>query len=138
VPNGNAVAPDGSMLYQTDSAGRRLLVFDLDGSEPPKVSRTISTASLPGSPDGIAIDENGMIWIAFYGSGSVGCISPSGEVIVRLEIPTSSPTSLCFGPRSSRALFVVTDDENDNLKLGACVYRVDVDVDGAPVHHARV
>ena len=30
VPNGNGVAPDGSVLYQTDSAGRRLLVFDLE------------------------------------------------------------------------------------------------------------
>lgn len=138
VPNGNAVAPDGSVLYQTDSAGRRLLVFELDGSERPEMMRTISTASLPGSPDGMAVDENGMIWIAFYGGGGVACISPDGDVLDQLEIPTGSPTSVCFGPTSSRTLYVVTDDERDDLELGACIYRVDVDVDGAPVHLARV
>ncbi len=138
VPNGNAVAPDGSALYQTDSAGRRLLVFTLDGSERPGMSRTISTASLPGSPDGIAVDENGMIWIAFYGGGGVACISPEGDVLDQLEIPTASPTSLCFGLPSSRTLYVVTDDEHDDAERGACIYRVDVDVDGAPVHRAGV
>jgi gluconolactonase len=138
VPNGNSVAPDGSVLYQADSAGRRLLVFDLHGIERPVVSRTISTASLPGSPDGIAVDEHGMIWIAFYGSDSVACISPTGVVLERLTLPTPSPTSVCFGPPSSRSLFVVTGDEHDDVELGACIYRVEVEVDGARVHHARV
>ncbi len=138
VPNGNAVAPDGSVLYQTDSAGRRLLVFDLRGSARPEMTRALSTASIPGSPDGIAVDENGMIWIAFYGSGSVACISPGGDVLERLEIPAASPTSVCFGPASSRTLFVVTDDASDDVERGACIYRVGVDVDGARVHHARV
>jgi gluconolactonase len=138
VPNGNGVAPDGSVLYQTDSVGRRLLVFGLDGSERPPVLRTISTASLPGAPDGIAVDENGMIWIAFHGGDCVACMSPAGEVLERFDLPTPTPTSICFGLPSSPVLFVVTDDAHDDLELGACIYRVDVDVDGGPVHKARV
>jgi gluconolactonase len=138
VPNGNSVAPDGSVLYQTDSAGRRLLVFDLHGNGRPEVSRTISTASHSGAPDGIAVDEDGMIWIAFYGSDSVACISPVGDVLRHFALPTPSPTSVCFGPPSSRCLFVVTGDEHNELELGACIYRVEVGVDGAPVHRAQV
>jgi gluconolactonase len=138
VPNGNAVAPDGSALYQTDSAGRRLLVFDLNGSERPPMSRTISTASHQGAPDGIAVDENGMIWIAFRGTDTVACLSPTGEVLERVALPTPSPTSVCFGPPSSHLLYVVTDDAEDDFELGACIFRVDVEVDGAPVHQARV
>jgi xylono-1,5-lactonase len=137
VPNGNGVAPDGSVLYQTDSAGRRLLVFDLEKPQP-RVARIVSTASVPGSPDGVAVDEDGMIWIAFHGSGGIACISPRGEVLERMELPTPTPTSVCFGPPSSGVLFVTTSDEHDDLERGACIYRVEVEVNGARVHEARV
>jgi D-xylonolactonase len=138
VPNGNGVAPDGSVLYQTDSAGRRLLVFDLGAQGEPRVARNISTASVPGSPDGVAVDEHGMIWIAFHGSGGIACISPSGEVLERVELPTPTPTSVCFGPPSSGLLYVTTSDEHDDLESGACIYRVEVGVNGARVYEARV
>jgi xylono-1,5-lactonase len=137
VPNGNGVAPDGSVLYQTDSAGRRLLVFDLEDARP-GVARIITTASLPGSPDGVAVDEHGMIWIAFHGSGGIACISPTGDVLERIEVPTPTPTSVCFGPPSSGLLFVTTSDEHDDQERGACIYRVEVEVNGARVYEARV
>jgi sugar lactone lactonase YvrE len=92
----------------------------------------------PGVPDGSAFDENGALWIAFHHGGCVARFDPYGDLQARIDFPTPTVTSLCFGSRSSHDLFVVTDDESDSADPTGCIYRLDVGVAGAPVYPARV
>jgi len=137
LPNGNSVSPDRELLYQVDSTGQRVLIFDLR-PKVPAFLREFSTSALPGVPDGAAFDENGSLWIAFHHGGCVAQFDPSGRLQTRIEIPTPTVTSLCFGSRSSHELFVVTDDESDSSDPIGCIYRLDVGVAGAPVYPAQV
>jgi gluconolactonase len=137
LPNGNSVSPDGRWLYQMDSRGKRVLVFDLRAN-PPVMVREFTTEPVPGAPDGSAVDANGDIWIAFHHGGCVGHYDADGRLVDRIECPTPTVTSLCFGPAGSGSLFVVTDDETDSADPPGCIYQLDVGVDGAPVHAARL
>jgi xylono-1,5-lactonase len=137
LPNGNAVSIDERFLYQVDSIGRRVLVIDLQ-PDPPRVTRTFSTETVPGMPDGMAVDDEGQLWIAFHHGGCVGRFRADGALTSRIDIPTPTVTSLCFGPPGTHDLFVVTDDESDSAEPQGCIYRLDVGVGGGPVHAARV
>ena len=51
-----------------------------------------------GSPDGMAIDKNGNLWIAHYGGYGVFCWDPNkGKIIDRIQLPIPNVTSCCFG-----------------------------------------
>lgn len=59
-------------------------------------SRHIATDA---TPDGIAIDSDGNIWVALWGQARVDCFSQDGELIDQVSVPTSQPTSVAFcGP----------------------------------------
>jgi xylono-1,5-lactonase len=137
LPNGNCVSPDQRWLYQVDSTGQRVLVFDLS-AEPPLMVREFSTAALPGHPDGAAADVEGQIWIAFHHGGCVGRFDPAGHLTRRIDMPTPTVTSVCFGALGSQELFIVTDDESDGPDPRGSIYRVDVGIDGSPVYGAAV
>ncbi|HVV31361.1 MAG TPA: SMP-30/gluconolactonase/LRE family protein [Mycobacteriales bacterium] len=137
LPNGNAVAPDSGELFQVDSTGQRVLVFDLAGKAP-SMTAEFSTAALPGVPDGCAFDETGALWIAFHHGGCVARFDRHGTLLDRIDFPTPTVTSLCFGPPPTHELYVVTDDETDSPEPRGCIYQLDVGVGGAPVYAATV
>ncbi|MCU1346712.1 MAG: hypothetical protein JWL70_2978 [Acidimicrobiia bacterium] len=137
LPNGNCVSPDEAVLYQMHSTGPLVLLFALTAN-PPELIGQFSTDALPGRPDGACVDENGDLWIAFHHGGCVGRFTPEGQLRDRIEFPTPTVTSLCFGKPGSHDLYVVTDDETDSADPQGCIYRLDVGVGGAPVHPARV
>ena len=55
-------------------------------------------------PDGLAIDENGTIWVAdVSGSRSVRAFSADGKEVGRIPVPAKMVTSVCFGGADRRA-----------------------------------
>jgi sugar lactone lactonase YvrE len=62
-PNRPAVTPDGRTLIVAETMGRRLSAFDI--GEDGTLSNRRPYAYLPGrSPDGIALDAEGAVWVA--------------------------------------------------------------------------
>jgi len=137
LPNGAATSPDGHWLYHADTDERSIAVIDLwDPSGTPSVSRRISTAELPGGPDGLAIDVEGGLWVAFYQGGCIARLSPDGTVERRIEVPANEPLNVCFiGPDLSD-LIVVTQDNTEDPGLAGSIFRTSVGVSGVPA--ARV
>ena len=86
-----------------------------------------------GTPDGMAVDESGAIWLALV-NGGVGRFTPDGTLDRRIEVPSRFVTSLCF---DGNDLYVTTASHQDP-ELKGCVLRTQVDVPGAPVPPARV
>lgn len=99
ISNGVAWAPNGDLIY-VDTPTQRVDRFRYDrlsGTIGDVVSSlTIDPAD--GSPDGIALDEEGGVWVALWGGGAVHRYV-EGRLAGRLLLPALLVTSLAFvGP----------------------------------------
>lgn len=127
--NGVACTADGRTIYLSDTRRRRVIVFDVERGG----RREIDLSEL-GHPDGMALDEQGALWVALV-SGGIACLTPDGDVDRRLEPPSAFTTSLCF---AGRDVFVTTGSHAENAELRGCVMHTTLDVGGAAVAPARV
>ena len=135
--NGIGVAPDGATLYHSDTRANVLVVHDLS-PEGEATNRRHFEVRGPGHPDGLAHDVDGGIWVAIATGGRVDRFLPDGSVERSLEVPASAVTSVCFAGEDRRDLIVVTADNHEAKERGGTVFRTRVDVEGAPVHPARI
>jgi len=85
--------------YQNDSGniGEPVLVLDTE------------KAGFNGSPDGMTIDAEGMLWVAMCHGGTVLRIDPeSGNCLQQIEFPCVETTACTFGGPKLDRLFVTT------------------------------
>jgi sugar lactone lactonase YvrE len=110
VSNGLGWSPDCTTMYFIDSPTQRIdvLDFDLDAGE---ISNRRTLAEIPedwGVPDGMTVDEEGFLWVAFWGGSAVRRFDPSGALVTTIEFPVSQVTSCSFGGVDLRDLYVTT------------------------------
>ncbi|HLN77454.1 MAG TPA: SMP-30/gluconolactonase/LRE family protein [Nocardioidaceae bacterium] len=119
ISNGPAFDEPGGRLYLADTGPCVVDVFDLD-PETGSVSRRRRLADLGHAqiwPDGVTVDDEGMLWVAMGRAGAVHRYRPDGTLDGVVEVPTSNPTSVAFGGVDSGDLFITTswfDCEPDN------------------------
>lgn len=107
--NGIAWSADGKSCYYIDTPRREVLAFDYDNGMLMEPRRAFSTGHIDASPDGMAIDADGHLWIAFCHGGCVSCFDPaSGDELHRLAIPCLETTACAFGGPDLEDLFVTT------------------------------
>ena len=108
ITNGPAASPDGTVLYHTDTLGRRTWAFDLaaDGSLSGK--RLFAQFPGHGHPDGMAVDSEGQVWIALFGGGRIERYAPDGRLTASVAFPCSNITKLAFGGDDMRTAYVTT------------------------------
>lgn len=110
IANGFDWSKDGRTLYFTDTMTRRVDAFDYD-IESGNISNRRSVLEIPqerGMPDGMCVDEKGMLWLAHWGGGLVARYDPeNGEMLARIELPERNATACCFG-RNENELFITT------------------------------
>jgi sugar lactone lactonase YvrE len=135
--NGLAWSPSGHRLYAADTIGRRLIVFDATGERPSEIT-TISTAGIPGLPDGLAGDEDGGVWVAFYRGGCIARIDPDRDAAIVLDVAAPKPLSLCFDVVDVTTLYVVTGRSEPGAPDTGSVYRLQSSNRGTPVHTATI
>jgi sugar lactone lactonase YvrE len=61
-----------------------------------------------GFPDGMTIDSEGCLWIAFWDGWCLRRYSPDGEWIETLKMPVQRPTSCAFGGRDLDRLYITS------------------------------
>jgi gluconolactonase len=135
--NGIAVSSDDRAVFHSDTRSNRVLVHDLDEDGAVTGSRMIDTSAY-GSPDGLALDEAGCVWVAILGGFGLARFTPAGELDQQVDVPSTFVTSVCFGGSDGRDLFVTTADNSDDPLLRGTVFHGRVDIAGAAVHPARV
>ena len=84
-------------------------------------------------PDGMCIDENDNLWIAFYGSGMVRCYHPmTGKLLATIEVPALCTTSCAFGGADLDMLYI-TSAAKDGDTNGGALFSVKPGVKGRKV-----
>jgi len=135
LTNGLGFSPDGRRLYHSDSRAGIVGVYDVaaDGSVGPR--RTFARIE-PGIPDGLAVSEDGAVWVAAARGGAVVVLAPDGRERERIPCPQPMVTSVCFGGADLRDLYIVTGEEGGPPRSGT-VFRLRSPVPGLPVPPAR-
>lgn len=109
VTNGPAFSPDGRILYHSDSAAQLTYAFDLTGDGTPVNKRVFARyREEEGYPDGMTVDSEGCLWIAFWDAWCVRRLSPDGERLSEHQLPVQRPTSCAFGGERLDRLFVTS------------------------------
>jgi gluconolactonase len=138
LTNGIGFAPDGSVLYHADTT-RGVWAHDYDDGLASNRRLFLDAAALGLSPDGLAVDEAGTVWVAdVSGSGAVRGFAPDGSEIGRVEVPARMVTSVCFGGPDRRDLYIVTGDNTDDATRQGSIYRTRAEVPGCAVALAKV
>jgi len=122
VSNGIVWSLNNSRLYYIDSPTQvvQSFIFEEKTGEIVFEKNVIQIPNEMGSPDGMAIDEEGMLWIAHWGGFGVYRWNPhNGELIERVEVSVPQVSSCSFVGENLDYLLITTARENmkeDELK----------------------
>ncbi len=137
LPNGLGWNKENSMMYLADSITKKIFVseFHLDDDFVPKFRELITIDS--GLPDGLAIDNDGCIWLAIWGGSRIVRISPQGAIISEHHFPVSQPSSCAFG--TDGTLYVtsaragLSDSDLAEQPLAGSLFVLSTNTSGVPV-----
>ena len=109
VTNGPAFSPDGRRMYHNDSARQLTYVFDLDDEGNPSNRQVlIRFAGSEGYPDGMTVDCEGCLWIAFWDGWCVRRFTDDGRRLADIPLKVQRPTSCTFGGPDLDRLYVTS------------------------------
>ncbi|MBB0243258.1 SMP-30/gluconolactonase/LRE family protein [Streptomyces alkaliphilus] len=107
VSNGLGWSPEGDRMYYIDTPTRRVDVFDFTPDGDVRDRRPlVHTGERDGFPDGMTVDADGCLWVAFWEGGAVRRYTPEGRLDRTLRMPVSRPTACAFGGPGLRDLYV--------------------------------
>ncbi len=100
--NGCAFSPDGATFYGCDY--ERGLVLAVTAGDAPRVV----VESPSGDADGMAVDEDGCLWVALGSRPSVGRFTPDGVLDSEVEVDADFVASVGFFGSDRRDLVITT------------------------------
>lgn len=109
--NGIAWSLDRRTMYYIDTATKQIWAYDYDnGSGAIGNKRVIVSVPISeGVPDGMTIDDEGMLWVAHWGGWQVIRWNPAtGKKIGSVRLPVEKVTSCAFGGSDLGDLYVTS------------------------------
>jgi gluconolactonase len=114
--NGLALLPDGRIVV-AETYRQRLLIGSWDAAAPRWYdARAWVETGGPTGPDGMAVGQDGLLYVAVFGQGRVITVDPRGHIVRSFETPGSRPTNCCFDPHDPQRL-IVTEAEHGRVLL---------------------
>jgi sugar lactone lactonase YvrE len=110
IANGMAWSADGGTFYYIDSPTRRVDAFDYDLASG-SIARQrpwLEFDDPVAKPDGMAIDAEGGLWIAFWDAAEVRRYGPDRSLDVVVRVPAMQVTSAVFGGADLRDLYITS------------------------------
>ena len=137
LTNGLGFSPDGRTLYHADA--RDAVVRQYEVSPDGNVSdwKPFVQAN-NGHPDGLAVAEDGSVWIAMAYGSRVDVFESNGALRESLPVPLPMVTSVCFGGPDLKDLYVVTGSRGGPSDICGTIFRMRVDVPGLPISKDKV
>lgn len=111
ISNGIAWSPDYRFMYFIDTPTKQVVRYDFDNTSGtisnPKAVITFSEEN--GHPDGMTIDQEGMLWVAQWGGYGVSRWDPTkSKLIDFIKVPAANVTSCVFGGDNLSDLYITT------------------------------
>ena len=137
ISNGLGWVDGGSTMYYIDTPTQRVDRFHVD-AEGRLTDRAPLVRLEQGFPDGMALDDEGCLWVAVWGGRAVHRYAPSGELLAMVEVDAPQVSSCAFGGPQRRTLFVTTSQEDYDERESSAhpnagrLFAVEVDVTGPP------
>ena len=127
-------------MYLADTALFVVDVFDLDPVTGILASRRrfLDFSEAQVWPDGMTVDDEGMLWVALGRAGAVHRYRADGTLNGVVEIPTTNPTSVAFGDIDGADLYITTSwldldaDSRAAQPLAGAIFRCRPGVTGPP------
>ena len=118
ISNGLCWDEGRGRFYYIDSRTDKIDVFDWE-PESGAIRGRRTAARLPegetSSPDGMTIDTQGRLWVAFFGGYGVHCIDPdTGRSLEKIHVPAAKTTACWFGGEKLDELFITTATVGDD------------------------
>ncbi len=120
--NGIAWSADGTTCYYIDTPRQEVIAFDYSPETGSLGNERVafSTSHISASPDGMTIDSNGNLWIAFCHGACVICFDPTtGKKLHRVELPCLETTACAFGGENLDELYVTTGIHKEQVEEDA-------------------
>ena len=110
IANGIVWSLDNKTMYYIDSVANTVRSFDYElATGNLSNERVIIRTDGLGLPDGMAIDAEGMLWVAHFGGSCVRRWNPhTGQVIGVIELPASQITACAFGGPDLATLYITS------------------------------
>lgn len=119
ISNGIVWSHDHSTVYYIDTPLGNVRAWDYDVATGAITNERV-VITIPegmGGPDGMTMDEEGMLWIALWGGNMVGRFNPeTGKLIAKVNVPAPNVTSCAFGGPDLDVLYITTAG-GDNAKM---------------------
>ena len=136
VPNGPCFLADGTVLV-TDSPHRRITALLLNEQGEPTAEREFAHFTQEqGFPDGMTVDADDHVWVAFWDGWCVRRLSPSGQIVAEIALPVQRPTCPAFGGADLQQLYItsartgIAPEDLATQPLAGSLLRIDPGVRG--------
>src|SRR3954465_15383249 len=124
-PNGIVLRPAGRTLIVGESGYNRVLAYPVQG--PGKVGARRVFATLPSkqgdqidnAPDGMALDEDGDLFIAHYGMHTVQVLGPEGKLLRSYPGGNLTTSNVAFGGPAMDQLYITGALADEKTSRGA-------------------
>lgn len=137
--NGICWSQDAKTLYHIDTPTQTVSAFAYEISSGAISDRRIAVDTAAhgyaSSPDGMTIDSEGMLWVAFCHGGCVVRFDPNRDKeLLRVDLPCIETTACAFGGADLGRLFVTTGIKPglDEPEAGRLFVIDDLGVRGVP------
>ena len=139
ISNGICWSKDNRTMYYIDSYAYDIKAYDFD-LKTGRISgeKVIVVVNEVGyTPDGMAIDEEGMLWVAMWGGSCIHRYDPvNGSMVGKVEVPAPNVTACAFGGENLKQLVITTarvglsEDQLRQYPLSGSLFYVNTNVKG--------
>ena len=111
ISNGIVWSLDQRTMYYIDSMAYTVRAYDYDNATGDLANErvVVKVEAGMGLPDGMAIDAEGMLWVAHFGGSCVRRWDPqTGAVLSQIDLPTAQITACAFGGPDLDTLYITS------------------------------
>lgn len=143
ISNGMGLTLDLKRMYYTDSAARKIYLYDYDEETGAISNQTVFVETPEGSgiPDGMTVDAQGYVWSARWDGWTLYRYSPDGTQERSVHFPAKQVSSVIFGGEDYSDIYVTTaggPNKKENGPGAGALFRLRLGIKGMPESLSRI